>query len=201
MRDNPEEAYELLSPERLEADFPYAWQWLSSHRDKLEDRAGEWTDTNWFEYSRRQNLELFAEPKVLVPYMVEDLCAVYDPGDAYLINVSTGGYGIAIPDEVEPQVLSALLNSRLLSWVLRHYSRAWRGDWYAARKGNLVRLPFTQPDDPSDLIPLYEECRRLTAGLADAESDADQQLLTRLRDGRVREFDQARLRPLRTVRC
>jgi hypothetical protein len=43
---------------------------------------------------------------------------------------------------ISREYLAVLLNSELLSWILKRYSRAWRGDYFGARKNNLARLPI-----------------------------------------------------------
>ena len=192
-RTTEDARYELLSPEVLESDYPHTWEWLSGHRAVLEARSGTWSDRNWFSFSRRQNLELFEENKVLVPYMVDHLCAHWDTNRHFFVNVATGGYGIVVPDSLDPLLLTALLNSRLLSWVLRCYSRAWRGGWFAARKGNLVRLPVAAPESEraADIIEKYRDCVRLRGQLDAATSEREQDLAGRLLVTAAAAFDAA----------
>ena len=77
--------------------------------------------------------------------MIDELCAHYDDDGHYFVNVSTGGYGIELDPsyDLDPLYVTALLNSQPLSWVLRRYSRAWRGGWFGAREGNLA--PIAMP--------------------------------------------------------
>jgi type I restriction-modification system DNA methylase subunit len=192
-REGAQEPYRLMSPSRLVESFPHAWSWLQQHRDVLEARAGDWNDLNWFAYSRRQNLELFAGPKVLVPYMVSDLCAVVDHDAHYLVNVSTGGYGIPANQLADTEFIAALLSSQLLSWVLRRRSRAWRGEWFAARKGNLVRVPIAEPEPNrrESIKEGFERCVRATKAIEAAITDSDQVRAERLQARSIGEFDQA----------
>lgn len=138
----------LLPFADIEREAPGVASWLLANRAALVARSGTWTDLNWHSYSRRQNLEKFACPKVMVPSMLDRLCAVYDTDGHYFVNVSTGGYGIGNDPAfgAEPEYVAALLNSSLLTWVLKRMSRAWRGGWFEARKGNLERLPIAVPD-------------------------------------------------------
>lgn len=186
--------YSLISSRRLKNDFPHGWEWLTRYRQELEARAGNWNDENWYSFSRRQNLERFGEPKILVPYMVEDLCAHYDNGGHYFVNVSTGGYGLGLDPsgEVLPEYLAALLNSELLSWVLRRFSRVFQGGWYGARKANLARLPIHRGDIGTQqrIIALYEHCKKLVPAKK-AREDASSQIVTRLYEAAAREFDNA----------
>lgn len=176
----------------MEESFPNAWEWLNENRQLLRSRGGRWTDSNWYAYSRRQNLELFEEDKILVPYMVDELCGHWDQSGHFFVNVATGGYGV-IPRELSPAYLTALLNSRLLSWVLRSYSRAWRGGWFAARKGNLVRLPISIPgrQEQEQISHMFETCRALRMQLQRARTDHEREVAERLLRNSSTAFDAA----------
>lgn len=153
--------YELLTPAELKG-YPAASAWLSSYETELRARSGKWADSNWWGYSRRQNLELWDDDKIAVPYMVDELCAVLDRDRHWMVNVSTGGYGIPTAPLADPDLVAALLNSSLLSWVLRHYSRAFAGDWFGARRGNLIRLPIVTDLDRASrdtIVEAAQHCR------------------------------------------
>lgn len=187
-------SYQLVAPRALASRAPNVYRWLNDHRGKLESRSGTWTEEDWYGYSRRQNLERFGKPKVLVPYMIDDLCAHFDAGGHYFVNVSTGGYGVGLsPDyDVDPVYLAALLNSELLSWILRRYSRAWRGDWFGARKGNLVKLPIAVVDGAlqAEIVDSYQHCQRLASDLGRRHGSRDE-LVERLLAAAVEAFDRS----------
>jgi hypothetical protein len=130
--------------------------------------------------------------------MIDELCAVYDTAGHYFVNVSTGGYGVEVArEDIDAMYLSALLNSELLSWVLRRYSRAFRGGWFGARKRNLAQLPIIVPSATSQrqIVTSYEHCRRLIGEIYDdsrrQRDDDDSRLLRRLASAAVDRFDQA----------
>ena len=197
-RSSPNASYQLVSPSVMAREAPQIFGWLAQHREDLERRSGDWTDMNWFSYSRRQNLEKFAGSKILVPYMLDELCSVYDTAGHYFVNVTTGGYGIEVADEdVDPVYLVALLNSALLSWVLRRYSRAFRGGWFAARKGNLAKLPIAVPPRvvQEEIVGSYQHSVRLVSetysGDRKLRDDDDSRLLRRLAAAAIEAFDRA----------
>ena len=192
-RESRDQKYALMTPSRLRTDFPGAYAWLLANQSELRGRAGDWSDLNWYAYSRRQNLELFEEEKVLVPYMVEDLCAHYDNGGHWFVNVSTGGYGIPTSAVDDPAFLTALLSSHLLSWVLARRSRSWRGGWYAARKGNLIRLPIAEPDETTraNVVHLFERCVEATTRVAVGKTGHDSEMTRRVQSSVIAQFDQA----------
>ncbi|HEU4943907.1 MAG TPA: N-6 DNA methylase, partial [Solirubrobacterales bacterium] len=201
-RDGQDDTYHLITATKMRTAHPNAYRWLEANREALEARSPQsatqpWNDENWFAYSRRQNLERFAKPKVLVPYMVEHLNATADPtGDAgYFVNVSTGGYGVQLPDtaSISLEFLAAVLSSELLSWVLRRLAREFRGQWMGARAGSLKRLPVVEPDDDAQaaVVALFDSCRHFAAELDATTADHDRELLDRLLGDAVSSFDRA----------
>lgn len=192
-RSDPADAFTLIGGSKLHTDFPNAAQWLDSNEEALRARSGKWTDDNWWNYSRRQNLERFSEPKVLVPYLLSELCAFSDLESQFFVNVSTGGYGIPHSELEDPEFVAALLNSELLSWVLKLYSRAFRGGWFAARKATLARLPIVEPDasERKEVVQLLRECELSHARLASARSDENIRRADQLHRRNIGSFNRA----------
>jgi hypothetical protein len=196
-RNTETEAYQPMSAARFGQRFPLAYAWLNSHREALLARSPQtgttWSDQNWPAFSRRQNLERFAEPKVLVPYMLRELCAAPDPGAHYFVNVTTGGYGIGLNPEyaITREYLAALLNSELCSWALRRRSRAFRGDYFAGRASNLRLIPIaiTANDTQNELVAAYERCVQAAGATDTATGEHDEELTARIYDQSVRSFD------------
>ena len=197
-RDHNGERYRGTTSSRFTDRFPRAFDWLLRHKEALMARSPQapstpWNDENWLLYARRQNLERFGEPKVLVPYMVKELCAAADPGEHYFVNVTTGGYGLGTNPEfdLDPEYLAALLNSELLSWALKRYSRAWRGDYYGARKANLVKLPIAVggAGERAAISAAFQACCATAGDLDSAVSDHDRVTLERIYAQAVDRFD------------
>ncbi len=156
---NDQKAY-LLSESNLATDYPLAWNYLCCNRRELEKREKKsFRDNSWYRFGRTQNLGMWEQPKLLVPYMVKRLCAYIDTkDDFYFINVTTGGYGILCNTKYASlQYLCGLLNSRLLGFALRHYSTDFRGGYIAAGKQFLDKLPIRTIDfaNPAE-VALHE---------------------------------------------
>jgi type I restriction-modification system DNA methylase subunit len=192
------ERYQAIGASGFERRFPRAFAWLEQNRAQLEGRTlaaaiGPWNDENFILYSRRQNLELFPEPKVMVPYMIRELTAIADERGCFFVNVTSGGYGVGLDEQfgLNREYLAALLNSELLSWVLKRYSRSWRGDYFGARKGNLSRLPIYVASDgeQQQVIAAFDDCVATAEALDEAQSDADREMLGRAYTAAVAVLD------------
>jgi type I restriction-modification system DNA methylase subunit len=193
-RDSPDQDYRLISATAMSERYPATHAWLGRNEEALRDRSsGTWNDENWVGYSRRQNLELFDGPKILVPYMSDQLCAVYDPGRYFFVNVATGGYGLTVDEafSVEPGYLAALLSGDLLAWAIGRYARAFRGGYAGARAGTLARLPVASPspEEQRRVVEAEATCRQAATALGDAVSDSDREALRRVYETTVRTFD------------
>ena len=147
----------LLTPIEFKHDYPLAWEYLNRNKRLLENREkGMFKDAEWYRFGRSQNLGMWEQAKLMVPYMITDLAAYFDRADNYyFINVTTGGYGV-ICDESRGSMgyLCGLLNSRLLDFYLKKVSTNFHGGYFAANKQFIEQLPirtidFASPYDKS----------------------------------------------------
>lgn len=139
----------LFSPKEMREDFPLAWRYLNRNRDLLADRErGNFRDAEWYRFGRTQNLGMWEQPKLMIPYMITELAAYLDEEDNfYFINVTTGGYGITINEKAGSlKYLCALLNSRLLDFYLKQVTTTFHGGYFAANKQFIEQLPIRPID-------------------------------------------------------
>ncbi|MBI4662076.1 MAG: Eco57I restriction-modification methylase domain-containing protein, partial [Verrucomicrobia bacterium] len=139
----------IYTPAEMRKTFPLAWEYLSKNRRLLEDREkGAFKDNEWYRFGRTQNLGMWEQPKLLVPYMITELGAYADHDESfYFINVTTGGYGITTPGtRGSLAYLCALLNSRLLDFFLKRISTNFHGGYFAANKQFIEQLPIRPID-------------------------------------------------------
>ncbi len=135
----------LLSVREIESSFPHAWSYLKQCKKILENReGGKFRDDEWYRFGRTQNIGMWEQPKILIPYMVTRLSAYLDSENHfYFVNVTTGGYGILVNNEkVSMLYLTALLNSALLDFYLKRITTNFRGGYFAANKQYIERLPI-----------------------------------------------------------
>ena len=178
----------LLTTEELQSKYPLAWAYLEKNKKHLQNREkGGFKDLHWYRFGRNQNLGMWEQSKLLIPYMVTDLSAYYDAGDNYyFINVTTGGYGIT-SDESKGSYfyLCGLLNSRLLNFVLKQVSTTFHGGYFAANKQYIEQLPirtidFNERAEKSahdKIVALVESMLALHKSLALAQSPVEKERL------------------------
>jgi hypothetical protein len=152
----------LYTPKEMQDRFPRAWEYLNRNRDLLAGREkGKFRDAQWYCFGRTQNLGMWEQPKLMIPYMITELAAYLDREDGfYFINVTTGGYGITTNQKAGSlEYLCALLNSRLLDFYLKRVTTAFRGGYFAANKQFIELLPIR----PVDLTDRADEARHTQA--------------------------------------
>ncbi|MCK8496589.1 Eco57I restriction-modification methylase domain-containing protein [Myxococcus fulvus] len=146
---NPGEKPRLLTERELRA-FPATHDYLSKCRSRLESRkSGDFKGAGkWYAYARPQNLERFAGPKFMMPYMVNQTAVYHDAqGGYYFLNVTTGGYGFTLPTvQCSPYFILALIQSELLDTLVRQGGSNFRGGYFPCNKQFIENLPLFVPD-------------------------------------------------------
>jgi hypothetical protein len=135
----------LFTAGDMEKRFKRAWGYLNKNRTLLEDREnGAFKGSDWYRFGRTQNLGMWEQPKLMVPYMITGLAAYLDAADNfYFINVTTGGYGItAKSGGPSLAYLCALMNSTVLDFYLKRVSTNFHGGYFAANKQFIEQLPI-----------------------------------------------------------
>lgn len=135
----------LYTQSEMEQRFPMAWQYFNRNRELLQSREhGKFNDSEWYRFGRTQNLGMWEQTKLMVPYMITNLSAYLDEDEhLYFINVTTGGYGITIKRQGGSlKFLCGLLNSRVLDYYLKHVSTNFHGGYFAANKQFIEQLPI-----------------------------------------------------------
>jgi len=190
----------LYSPEEMKRDYPLAWSYLNGNKKLLENREkGKFKDDQWYRYGRTQNLGLWEQPKLMIPYMITALAAYLDRSDHfYFINVTTGGYGITTRHPaVTLPYLCGLLNSPLLDFYLKRVSTNFQGGYLSAGKQYIEQIPIRPIDfaDPTDrerhdrMVALVEEMLALHRQMAAARTDHEQTNLKRQIDATDSRID------------
>jgi hypothetical protein len=135
--------YSLIPYCVIRAHYPLAWKYLLKNEKVLSEREhGKFNKSGWYQLYPK-NLDLWEQPKIMIPYMVRRLSAYYDVDNLFFVNVTTGGFGLTLSfDDWNPKYVIGLLNSKLLNWFFIHVSSTFHGGYYAANKQFLVQLPL-----------------------------------------------------------
>jgi len=166
----------LYSSHQMEERFANAWAYLRRSRRLLEAREeNSFRDAEWFRFGRTQNLGMWEQPKIMVPYMITRLSAYLDLADHYyFINVTTGGYGITIDQSrCSLGFLCGLMNSAVLDFFLKRVSTNFHGGYFAANKQYIEQLPIASatPAQEAAVVRLVDYLLWLNRHFADhAES-------------------------------
>jgi type I restriction-modification system DNA methylase subunit len=195
-----ENSARLFSPIEMQRDYPLAWEYLNRHKKLLEEReTNAFKDTKWYRFGRNQNLGMWEQPKLMIPYMITELAAYLDRVDNYyFINVTTGGYGITADETLGSLAyLCGLINSHLLNFYLKQVSTTFHGGYYAANKQYIEQLPirpinFSEPEDKArhdKMVALVEQMLDLHKRKTETKDAGGQERLQRVIDSTDQQID------------
>jgi len=191
---------QLFTLAEMQHHHPLAWEYLNRNKKLLESREKDkFKDAQWYRFGRTQNLGMWEQSKLMLPYMTTELAAYFDKSDNYyFINVTTGGYGIT-SDESSGSLayLCGLVNSRLLDFYFKQVSTTFHGGYFAANKQYIEQLPirpinFSDPADVAHhdrMVALVEQMLELHKRLSAAASEHDRALYQRQIEATDRETD------------
>jgi hypothetical protein len=171
---------ELVAEQQLADMAPLTHAYLLRNKTVLENRErGRFKGNQWYQFGRTQNLGIQEQAKICIPRLVHSIQAFYDEdGEYYLDNVDVGGLTLQAGDRAAYLHVTALLNSRLLTFYLHRISTPFRGEFYSCNRQYLEMLPIRRVNfnDPTDvarhdrIVALVEKMLQLQRGKA--ESDA-----------------------------
>ena len=145
----------LMAADHLAQIAPLTWNYLLANKTALEARErGRFKGPAWYQYGRAQALDVVALPKLMTADLAGSMAFSFDAdGKFFLLGGAAGGYGLlpAKPEYAAP--LLALLNSKLLEWMLRPpgFSTPFRGGWFSCEARFINLLPIKFPESQEAL--------------------------------------------------
>lgn len=193
-----ENGFKLISEKNLKNKYPKTFSYLLSNKKDLSGRErGKFKDTGWYQLYPK-NLDLWEQPKIMVPYMIKRLSAFFDDENLYFVNVTTGGFGVTVKEEYGSlKYFTGLLNSQLLDWFIKKVSTTFRGGYFAANKQFLVQLPiktinFDIPEEVesyNNIIKFVETMQKLNKDLQSAKTPNSKQNIQRQIEASDKQID------------
>jgi len=184
----------LIPKSEFQAIMPLTWKYLKAYERQLRAReSGKADDEEWYRYIYPKNLSLFEGGKLIVQVISKTARYSFDRSSAYFTGGGNGPYyGMRWLSSNEPRslhYLQALLNSRLLDFLLHKISTPFRGGYWSYGKQFIEQLPIA-PIDFADTAS--RAAHDALAGLAErvlaakrADPAADTSALERDIDQRV----------------
>ncbi|MBK9161635.1 MAG: Eco57I restriction-modification methylase domain-containing protein [Nitrosomonadales bacterium] len=183
----------LMGPDNLKKLYPNVWAYLEHSADALKRREGGKlkNSPDWYGYVYRKNLVAFDEPKLVVQVISQTGRYAFDNNELYFTGGGNGPYyGVRWKDAADQHslhYLQALLNSRLLDYILHSVSSPFRGGYWSYGKRFIEQLPvraidFTNIQDRSThdhAVALVEKMLALHPQLAAAKTPHESNLLQR----------------------
>ncbi len=118
----------LISEEELKTKFPKTYNYLSSHRSRLEKRKQY---SQWYGFSAPRSLVQHNSAQIIIPLLANRGLFAFLPTDKreQLCLMASGGFTITIGKScpLDPKFVLGLLNSKLLFWNLQQASSIFRG--------------------------------------------------------------------------
>lgn len=172
----------LFSPDRMERDFPFAWDYLTQNREALEGRdRGAMAGPAWYAYSRNQALDVMPQPKIFCRELTDSAAYVSDrDGSMFFTGGAAGGYGL-ISIDLSSEYLLGLLNSKLLDWFVKRGGTALQGGYYSFEARFIRNVPIRRSNAATRRV-LEGHVRRIEELFADrdkAELAASREMIER----------------------
>lgn len=148
-------AWRLIPAEKFESDYPKAWAYLNIHKKRLEAReSGKMTGKpSWYGYVYPKNLDIMAEPKILVPAIATHAEYCLDAkGEYHYVGSGGGGGGghAIVTERTDLFYLCGLLNSTLLDKFLQRVTTPFHSGWFAYSKAYIKQIPIKLPTTAED---------------------------------------------------
>ena len=189
----------LIPETTMKIEYPLAWAYLLDNKEYLENREnGKMRGQMWYAYGRNQALDVISLPKIFTPDIATRASFSLDEnGDIFFTGGVAGGYGILAQQNYSMKFIMALLNSKLLDWLVQQSSTQMNGGYYSYESRFIRGLPICTLDltlskdkaSHDRLITLTDNMLSLKRQLSEARTGHEQTLLQRQIEATNRQID------------
>ena len=140
----------LFPLEVLQSRWPRVFEYFQQYERVLKDREeGRFqASKDWHQFGRRQNIEKFGRPKLMIQVLASrNSFSLDDSGEYYFVGGgNAGGYGIQLKDNSKENLLYVLgvLNSRPVEFYHHLISTPFRGGFFSYGRRFLEPLPIPE---------------------------------------------------------
>lgn len=178
------ESASLIPDHVLRKQYPLTWAYLKANRDYLERREdGRMQHDEWYGYIYPKALDVMSLPKIFTPDLAPVASFAFDEtGEFFFTGGVSGGYGILPKQDIQPEWLVGLLNSRVVDFFHHQVATQMRGGWYSYESRFIKNLPIAksstmQTTVVAGLVKVIILTRRLLSETPEAQSPRDALML------------------------
>ena len=187
----------LIPEMTLKTNYPLTWTYLHDNKDYLENREnGRMRGDKWYGYIYPKALDVMSLPKIFTPDIATSASFSLDEtGETFFTGGVAGGYGILPNPDYSMKSILALLNSRLLDWIIRQTSTQMNGGYYSYESRFISGLPICNLALPENItlqdrmVALVEQMLALHKQLPLVRTPHEQTALERRIEATDRQID------------
>lgn len=135
--EQKKQGYALISEQFLAVSYPQTYQLLLKNRPILDSRdKGKPNPQGWYAYGRTQGLNRYGKKLLFPTFSNHPRFILVENENALFCN----GYAIFENERFDLDVLSRILNSKVMDYYIKHTSYAIEGGYYCYQKKYLERF-------------------------------------------------------------
>ena len=129
--------YKLIKEDFLSTKYPKTYEYLKMYRHELDSRdKGRGTNYAWYAYGRTQGLNKYGEKLLFPTFANKPKFMLSENKEALFCN----GYAIFENEKYDLEILSKILNSKLMEYYVSNTSYSIEGGYYCYQKKYIERF-------------------------------------------------------------
>ena len=159
---------ELFSEQQFETNYPLAWNYLKTNKERLEKRSLNGKDPKWYQFGRSQSLTRFHNtPKMIWSVLATKPPYILDENDLQFTGGGNGPYYSLInQSDYSLLYFLGILSHPLFENMVKAGASEFRGAYYSHGKQFIENLPIRLINfEKKAETKLYEEIVRTVKNL------------------------------------